>query len=213
MRTFVLVTTAITISLGMGLSIEHFLDEEHYNPGFYEFPWIISLHVALGGSYLGLAVFQLAPRIRQTRPTLHHTVGRLAVALGLVSAATAIATTILFPFSGPAMIIFVAPFAGYFGFALLNGYRFARRHNFAQHRNWMIRALAIASAIATQRLILVPALLAMGDDPVTIRWVSMFSFTSAFALHALVSELWIRITAIGEVRPAEVTPANPLQRT
>ena len=58
----------------------------------------------------------------------------------------------------------------------------------------MIRALAIASAIATQRLILVPALILLGDDPSTIRWTSMISFTCAFAVHGAVAELWIRRT-------------------
>lgn len=194
MRAFVWVATTLTVALGVGLSVEHFLDPNHYNPGFYEFPLIIGLHVGLGGAYLGLAVVQLVPGIRQARPSVHHAVGRLAVGLGLVSAVTAIAAIILFPFSGPAMILFVAPFAGYFGFALLNGYRFARRRDFARHRAWMIRALAIASAIATQRLILVPTLIVLGDDSVTIRWASMLSFTCAFGLHAWVSELWIRRT-------------------
>jgi hypothetical protein len=99
------------------------------------------------------------------------------------------------------MILFVAPFAVYFGLALLRGYNLARQGDYLQHREWMIRALAIASAIATQRLILVPTLVVLGDDPDTIRWASMLSFTSAFALHAVISEAWINRT-----RPARSLP-------
>ena len=120
--------------------------------------------------------------------------GRVGVMLGLVAGVTAIAVTIFFAFSGPAMIFFVAPFACYFGFALIRGYLAARSRNFRQHREWMIRAFAIASAIATQRLILVPALVVFGTDEVTIRLGSMMSFTSAFALHAMISEYWLHRT-------------------
>lgn len=194
MRIFVLIGISFTVLLGVGLSIEHFLDEEHYNPGFYDYPLTIGLHVALGGSYLGLALLQFSPRIRNRRPTVHRNIGRVAVSLGLVSAITAVTAIVLFPFSGPAMIFFVAPFACYFAFALVRGFLLARRGHYDLHREWMIRAVAIASAIATQRLFLVPALVAFGTEPETIRWASMISFTSAFAIHACISELWINRT-------------------
>jgi uncharacterized membrane protein YozB (DUF420 family) len=198
LRLFVLVGISLTVALGVALSIEHFLDEEHYNPGFYDFPLIISLHVACGGAYLALALFQFAPRIRDQRPDIHRNFGRVAVSFGFVSCLTALAAIVLFPFSGPAMIFFVAPFACYFGFALIRGFLLARQGKYDLHREWMIRAVAIASAIATQRLILVPALIAFGTEPETIRWASMISFTSAFALHAYISELWINRTRKSE---------------
>ena len=94
MKRFVITGTVFTILLATVSSIEHFLDDSHYNPGFYEFPWIISLHVAPGAAYLLLVVLQLTPRIRADRPDIHRNVGRLTVALGLTSATTAVLTTI-----------------------------------------------------------------------------------------------------------------------
>lgn len=194
MRFFVFLGVSFTVLLGIGLSIEHFLDKEHYNPRFYDFPLTIGLHVALGSSYLGLALLQFSSSIRTRHPAIHRNVGRITVALGIVSGVSALMAIILFPFSGPAMLFFVAPFACYFAFALIRGFQLARLRDFDKHREWMIRALAIASAIATQRLILVPALIAFGTEPVTIRWVSVVSFTVAFLVHASIAEVWIRQT-------------------
>ena len=173
MRLFVLSAISFTIFLGVGLGIEHVLDEKHYNPGFYDYPLTIGLHVALGGSYLGLALLQFVSRIRNQLHIVHRNVGRIALSLGLVSAFTALTAIVLFPFSAPARVLFVAPFAGYFGFALIRGYRLARNGDYDKHREWMIRAVAMA--IAIQRLILVPALLPFGTEP---RWASMISFTA-----------------------------------
>ena len=194
MRIFVPIGISLTILLGVGFSIEHFLDEEHYNPGFYEYPVTIGLHVALGGSYLALVLFQFSYGIRDRRPTVHRGIGRVAVFLGLVTAVTALTAIVFFPFSGPAMVLFVAPFACYYAFALIRGYLLARRGQYDRHHEWMIRAVAIASAIATQRLFLVPALLAFGTAAETIRWASMASFTGAFVIHACIAELWITQT-------------------
>ncbi len=110
-RILVLTTTTFAVLLGIGLSVEHLLDNDHYNPGFDEFPLTITLHVVLGALYLGLAAFQLVPRFRERRPEVHRVIGRVGVGFGLVSAATAIAATVLFPFSGRSTIVFIAPFA------------------------------------------------------------------------------------------------------
>jgi hypothetical protein len=99
------------------------------------------------------------------------------------------------------MVFFVAPFAVYFAVALVRGFLSARRREFVEHRRWMIRALAIASAIATQRLILLPTLAVFGTDESTIRWASMSAFTIAFTVHSIVAEFWI-----GLGRPQSTKP-------
>ncbi len=75
----------------------------------------------------------------------------------------------------------------------------------------MIRALAIASAIATQRLIFVPILIFVGDDEATIRWASIVAFTSAFGLHALISEVWLQRTR-SDLTSAMTTAASVAAR-
>ncbi len=122
MRKFVIFVGVFFALLGTLLSIDFFLDTEHHNLGFYEFPAVIGAHVFLGGAYLILGVHQFAGTQRRSHPGLHRLVGRVAVVMGMVVAATAIMATVLFPYSGRLMIFFVAPFAVYFGVALLRGY-------------------------------------------------------------------------------------------
>ena len=203
MKKTLYVVTSLIVLLCLGLSIEHFLDENHYNPGYDKYPVVISLHVALGGMYVCFATVQLFAVIRKNAPKFHRVLGTTTVSLGLITSAMAVAVTILFPFSGPAMIFFVTPFACYFAYALTRGYLFARKQEYGRHREWMIRAFAIATAIATQRLILVPALVVFGTEEDTIRLLSMLSFTSAFALHAVVSEYWLYTTRKKNALPIE----------
>jgi len=196
--------------LGVLFAIEHFLDTHHYNPGFYEYPVTIRLHVGLGGLFLALALLQICTRIRGAFPRVHRVVGRVAVAAGLVSGVTAVLAIVLFPFSGSGMVFFVAPFAIYFAVALVRGYVSARQRKFAEHRRWMIRALAIASAIATQRLIFLPTLAVFGTDEFTIRWASMFAFTLAFIIHSIAAEFWIRL---GRPQPTKPEPHQTALRS
>jgi hypothetical protein len=101
----------------------------------------------------------------------------------------------LFPFSGILTIVVAGPFACLFVFALARGIWLARRGRHLEHREWMIRAFAIGTAIATMRLIFVPALFAFGEaTDERARWLSVVSFGIAFTVHSAVSELWIRAT-------------------
>jgi uncharacterized membrane protein YozB (DUF420 family) len=188
--------TAGLALLGIGLSVEHLLAEEHYNPGFAEHPALIGAHVGLGAIYLGLALPQLVGRLRRRRPATHRRMGRVAVAAGLVAGATALLMTALFPYSGRAALALVGPFGAWFVLSLLRGTWLARRRRFAEHRAWMLRALAIGTSIATMRLIFVPAMLLLGEfeDEALARRVSLASFGAAFVLHAAVAEAWIRAT-------------------
>jgi uncharacterized membrane protein YozB (DUF420 family) len=184
---------------------------EHYNPGFAEHPALIRAHVVLGAAYLGLALPQFVGRLRGRRPALHRRMGRAAVAAGLVAGATALLVTLLFPYSGRAALAVVAPFAAWFVFALARGAWLARRRRFAEHREWMIRALAIGTSIATMRLIFVPSMVLLGafEDEARARWLSLASFGAAFVLHAAAAEAWIRVSRLGRVRAASASAPAP----
>jgi uncharacterized membrane protein len=196
------VVTACLALLGIGLSVEHLLDDQPYNPGFLEHPWLIRSHVVLGGVYLALALPQLAPGLRRRRPDLHRALGRGAVGAGAIAGLTALVVTFWFPYSGPAAILVVVPFAAFFVAALARGFQLARRGDHAAHREWMIRALAIGTSIATMRLLFVPSLLLLGDweDEALARRLSLASFAAAFVLHAAVAEAWLRATRPGRAR-------------
>jgi uncharacterized membrane protein len=203
MKGVVTAATIVLALLGIAISAEHFLVADHYNPGFVAFPAIIGAHVVSGAIYLACGLAQFFRPLREGFPAAHRVTGRIAILSGVVAAVTAIAITILFPFHGPAAVYLVAPFAVFFLAALIQAFSLARAGDFARHREWMIRAFAIGTGIATMRLIFVPAFLLLGEvSDERARPLSLFSFVAAFLLHLAVAELWIRYTRRRAVRPA-----------
>ena len=155
-------------------------------------------HLSLGAVYLALALPQFLPGLRARRPRLHRACGAVAVAAGIVAGSTAIVIGIAFPFSGFSETAVTLPFALLFLVSLGRALWLARAGRFALHREWMIRALAVGTSIATMRLVFVPALLLLGEpSDERARELSTPSFAIAFALHVAVAEFWIRRTRRG----------------
>jgi uncharacterized membrane protein len=151
--------------------------------------------VVLGGLYLTLAPLQFVRRIRSRHLAYHRRTGRLLVAIGLVVGATALFMGLVIPFSGWGERVIIGLFGSLFLIALLKGLAHVRAGRVALHREWMIRAFAIALAVATIRLIYIPALLIVAeptDAQNAVLWDT--SFAVAFVLNTSVAELWIRAT-------------------
>jgi uncharacterized membrane protein len=180
--------------VGVAASAAHYFVEP-YNPGFVEYPTIVALHVVLGGVYMLFAPFQFVKRIRSRHLGYHRRMGRVLVALGLVVGATALFVGLVIPFSGWAERVLIALFGGLFLFALGKGFVHVRAGRVGLHREWMIRAFAIALAIATQRLIFVPSLFVV-VDPTGGRIVtlSIAAWSAALVVHSSLAEAWIRLT-------------------
>lgn len=158
---------------------------------------MVALHVVLGALYLVFAPFQFVGHIRFRYLGYHRRMGRALVALGTVVGATALFVGLVIPFSGWAESVLIALFGGLFLFALLKGFVHVRAGRVALHREWMVRAFAIALAIATQRLIFVPSLLVAGiADPTDGRTVtlSLVAWSAALVAHSSLAEAWIRLT-------------------
>jgi uncharacterized membrane protein len=181
--------------VGVGATAAHYL-QEPYNPGFLDFPNIVALHVVLGGVYLALAPFQFVRSIRSRHLGYHHRVGRLLVVIGVVVGVTALLMGLVIPFSGWPERVVVGLFGSLFLFALVKGFVHVRTGRVALHREWMIRAFAIGLAIATQRVLFVPAIMITMADPTDGRFGTLLiaALAVAFVVHASVAELWIRAT-------------------
>ncbi len=197
MRRFIPIAAAVLALLGILFSAEHFTDIDHHNAGFVEYPLITGSHVALGALYLGFALLQFSTRVRTRWPSVHRALGRVAVVAGLTSGVTALVMTALYPYSGPIAMVVVGPFACLFIGSLARGLWLARARRYPAHREWMIRAMAIATSIATMRLFFVPTLLMLGESEEIARWLSLCCFALAFFLHSGVAEVWIRETRSG----------------
>jgi uncharacterized membrane protein len=179
--------------VGVAASATHYL-QEPYNPGFLEYPTIVALHVVLGGLYLALAPFQFVRRIRSRHLGYHRWAGRVLVSIGLVGA-TALFMGLVIPFSGWIERVYMGLFGTLFLVALIKGFVHIRANQVALHREWMIRAFAIALAVATMRLIFIPALIVVADPTQgQLQTLSAASFLVAFVVHASVAEIWIRLT-------------------
>jgi uncharacterized membrane protein len=148
--------------IGIAASATHYLYEP-YNPGFLKYPTIVALHVILGGVYLLFAPFQFVKRIRSRHLGYHRWAGRLLFSIGVVVGMTALFMGLVIPFSGWIERVYTSLFGTFFILALVKGLVHIRAGRVASHREWMIRAFAIGLAIATQRLIFIPALLVVAD--------------------------------------------------
>lgn len=179
------------VLLGL-VSVGAHFDDEAYNPGFFEYPGITRSHVFLGAFYLVFAPLQFVGRIRERSLGYHRMAGRLLVTGGLGVGASALFLGLVVPFSGWAERIVIGFFGTFFLFSLLRGFVHIRAGRVELHREWMMRALNVGLAIASMRLMFVPALLYFGDAHATT--LSILAFTIAFVLHGAFAEFWIRRT-------------------
>lgn len=195
------------VLVGVSASVSHYFVEP-YNPGFLKYPLVTNLHVILGAAYLLAGSVQLMPRVRNRWPAYHRWAGRVLVGVALVLGSAALFMALVIPFSGWPGRLGNGFFALFFLFALTQGFLAIRRRDIHRHREWMIRAFALALGIATMRLLFVPALIALNiqskTDPV-VAWLSVASFVAAFTIHLAVAELWIRRT---RGRPQRVASAS-----
>lgn len=208
MRWILGVLVGLLALIGVGASITHYL-QEPYNPGFLEYPTIVALHVILGGIYLLFAPLQFVGSIRSRHLGYHRRAGRALVSVGLVVGVTALFMGLVIPFSGWAERVIIGLFGSLFLVSVGKGFVHIRAGRVAAHREWMIRAFAIALAIATMRLIFVPALLSVSDLTNQLAaTLSIVSFTVAFVLHASLAEVWIRISRRRSILRADAAKAT-----
>jgi uncharacterized membrane protein len=188
------VVVGVLALVGIAASATFYL-REPANPGFLEYPTIVALHVVLGGVYLLFAPLQFVRRIRSRHLGYHCRMGRVLVALGLVVGVSALFIGLVIPFSGWAERVLIGLFGSLFLFALVKGFVHIRAGRVDLHREWMIRAFAIALAIATQRLIFIPSLLAVGDPSGgQVVTLSVAAWSAALVVHSSLAEVWIRLT-------------------
>lgn len=194
--------------IGIGASASYFF-REPANLGFLDYPTIVALHVVLGAVYLAFAPFQFVKRIRSRHLGYHRRMGRVLVAVGLVVGVTALFIGVVIPFSGWAESVLIGLFGSLFLFALGKGFVHVRAGRVALHREWMIRAFAIALAIATQRLLFIPSLFVVADPTDgQIVTLSLAAWSAALAVHSSLAEIWIRLTRKRRVHETSGTRAT-----
>jgi uncharacterized membrane protein len=183
---YVVQSGLVQIDSGDGFATQFALYKQH--------PVMESLHLIPAFLFFTIAPLQFISRIRNRHPRVHRVLGRTYVATGLISGFLGLLLSVVMPFGGIVETILVVPFAVYFLVALIRGFQNARARKIAQHRAWMIRALAVALAISLQRVFVG---LLMIDAPAA-EMPSMFNVAigASFVMTIALAEMYVRFVSM-----------------
>jgi hypothetical protein len=158
-------------------------------------PGISLLHILPGLLFLTFAPLQFVTRIRQRRIRVHRRLGWLLVTCAAISGIFAFIGNFRLPaFGGISTQAATIFFGAIFLFSLVKAIRHIRRKDSARHREWMIRAFALAMGVATIR---VAVGLFMAFSSYSLEEVFGTSFWLGFGVNLLVAEVWINKTRPG----------------
>lgn len=123
------------------------------DPRFDTFPAALVLHIVGSLTFALLGVLQFLPRFRRTHRTWHRRAGRVVVAVGLLSAGSALWLTLFYdaqPGSGPLLYVFRVLAVAAMTTSVVLGFTAIRRRDIRAHRAWMMRAYALGLGAGTQ---------------------------------------------------------------
>jgi len=159
-------------------------------------PRLTRLHLIPGALFLLFAPIQFVPAVRNRYRNLHRWSGRILMALAATLMIGAFYFGVGVPYAGAPETIAIALFGTLFLAALARAWIAIRNRQQDLHREWMIRAFAVAIAIAAMRVVLLVV-----DYPFTMLGMSptgvfAISIWIGFVLSMGAAELWIRRTRV-----------------
>jgi hypothetical protein len=169
-------------------------------PWFY--PALVA-HIGFGSIALLAAVLQVWPWLRRTHPAVHRWSGRAYVFLGVLPGGLVVLAVTPFTVSGgPASHVGNTLLALLWLGTTVAGYRAARGRRFAEHREWMVRSVALAFSIVASRLwsaicviAFAPSVLSGGPvDPVELSRAVDTAVWLSWVVNLLVAEYWLHRT-------------------
>ena len=98
------------------------------------------------------------------------------------------------PYAGPAEAAAIALFGGLFLAAMPCALLAVRRGDVARHREWMLRAFALAIAVSTVRVLGGVFDVALSPHGVSPRAVFVLAVWTGWTISLVLAELWIRST-------------------
>jgi uncharacterized membrane protein len=174
------------------------------NPRFSASPLPVVIHIMCATVFAMVGAFQFSARLRRRHRAWHRRAGRIVMVAGLGVALSALWLNQFFPRAETARGL-VYPLRLLFGVAMVVtialGFLAARRHDFADHRAWMIRSYGIGIVAGTQVFTLGVGAAIFGHGEVT----TALLLVAAWAINLTVAEWAIR------KRPRRRTPPAPLQ--
>ena len=159
--------------------------------GFARHMVLTLVHILPGGLFLTLGTLQFMPNIRQKHLRFHRWSGRFLLVLGLVIGASALIMSFRMNIGGPNETAATTLFAIVFLICLVKAYLFIRRKEVTRHREWMIRAYAVALGVATTRPIVG---MFFAFRRLTPHEFFGIAFWLGFTITFLAAEAWIDYT-------------------
>ena len=167
---------------------------EETGPSDQPYPSWTVIHFASALLFAVFGMLQLVSFIRDRQPRLHRYMGRVAVGSGLLAAVTGAGIPFaVVPQHPLSERIYIAIYFAGVASCLLMGFRAARRRDFTRHRVWMIRAIASAGAVVTQRFVFPLLLLSLGFHSDAQFWSEFVgAFALGWAINLGFAEWWLR---------------------
>ena len=165
-----------------------------FDSRFAAHPVVTLLHVVPGAIFLILAPLQLSSLIRSRRIGFHRWSGRALLFAGFAAGSTGLYFGLLMPYGGPREAGIILLVGGLFLVALSRAFVAIRKRREARHREWMIRAFAVAIGVSTVRI--VAAVFDLALTPAGFRPADLFvlSLWTGWAITLGAAEVWIRRT-------------------
>jgi hypothetical protein len=158
-------------------------------PRYQARPVMTALHVAPAFLFMLLAPLQLSRRVRDRRPALHRWNGRLLVAIGSILGPVGIAIGIVMPFGGPIELVVSSIIGIAFLLSLFMGVVRIRQKRIAEHRQWMLRMLAVGFVPVTMRGLMIAGVMLFGLQAPVIFGPTMLM---GLVINVFVIELHLR---------------------
>jgi uncharacterized membrane protein len=174
-------------------------------PKQFEWPIQNMLHRLGGNLYMVMGVLQFSKSFRARRPQVHRWVGRAFV---LLSFAAAISGGTMAYTHGMAGIVELVPsvvFGALMILATARAYVYARKREFALHREWMIRSFSIGLGVATIRIFYGVGIATTSLTPEQLIGVT---FWSGWLVTMAAGEWWIRQTRPARRPDVEAQPVS-----
>jgi uncharacterized membrane protein len=162
--------------------------------GFAAHRLVTMVHIIPGLLFVLLAPLQFVRTLRTRHPRIHRWMGRVVLASGIVIGVTALVMSPQMAIGGASETAATTFFAIVFLFALVKAFLSIRKGNVALHREWMIRAFAIAFAVATIRPIVGVFFATRRLTHFTPHDFFGAAFWLGFTIHLIVAEVWINHT-------------------
>jgi len=160
-------------------------------PKQFEWPLQNMLHRLGGTLYMVMGVLQFSKSFRARRPKVHRWVGRAFILLSFTAAISGGTMAYTHGMAGTLELVPSVVFGALMIVFTVKAYLSARRREFAQHREWMIRSFSVGLGVGTIRVLYMVGIMTTSLTPIQLIGVT---FWSGWLLTLAIGEWWIRQT-------------------